>query len=598
MTGQFDPALLIPTAIRAVVSTVFGRFADRREAIAATNIIAADPADTDLDYSSDGAPFWFDFLADTGDGWNPTYAMARLVSEDALAVGGKDLPRGRLLLLGGDQVYPSASREEYAARFRAPFEEAYAPGNKPRWDEKAEDSPHLYALPGDHDWHDGLNAFFGLFCRRRIVGKGQLGADRDGAVIAGRKTWQTRSYFAVQLPGKWWLWGTDSQMEGYIDQPQIDYFLHAATRWMDPASKLILCVAEPAWANVDPKNPDDRYRNLNYLEQLALTAKDPDTQEPMRHELKLVLTGDSHHYARFVERTPNGESRQYIVCGGGGAFTSATHHLRSRTVSEIESSRPGEGPKDVPAVPKRTFEIASTKKGEESLYPDMATSRRLSWRNLLFPFINIQFTFTLVGYYLLFAWILSFNAAAWRGTDLAALFDRSLWSALEAVPGLVFVSPAAPILLSIILVAYVLLADAADKLWLRGLLGIGHALVSFSAVMLAIVLVVRCLADSWDGGLASALILAAVACAAGFAAAFVFGLYFIFSMLVLRRDTGFGFSALKLQGHNSFLRLCIDGAGTLTVYPIGLERVPDDRGETLKNPPLRPHLIERPIEIR
>lgn len=50
--------------------------------------------------------FWFDFMADTGDGGNSTYAVARLLAQPSLKVkcGGskKFLPRGALLLIGGD----------------------------------------------------------------------------------------------------------------------------------------------------------------------------------------------------------------------------------------------------------------------------------------------------------------------------------------------------------------------------------------------------------------------------------------------------------------------------------------------------------------
>ena len=104
MAGWFDPGVLVQTGIRAAVSTVFGQFADRREAIAAANAVAARPADAEFDYAvrhGDG-DFWIDYLADTGDGWNPTYAMARLVSDDFVALDGMSLPRGRLLVLGGD----------------------------------------------------------------------------------------------------------------------------------------------------------------------------------------------------------------------------------------------------------------------------------------------------------------------------------------------------------------------------------------------------------------------------------------------------------------------------------------------------------------
>lgn len=45
---------------------------------------------------------WFDFMADTGDGGNSTYSIARLLAQPSLKVGDLDLPRSDLLVLGGD----------------------------------------------------------------------------------------------------------------------------------------------------------------------------------------------------------------------------------------------------------------------------------------------------------------------------------------------------------------------------------------------------------------------------------------------------------------------------------------------------------------
>src|SRR3712207_4452221 len=76
MTGWYNPIMLVRTGIRVAISTVFGEFADRREAMAATNAIAPQPFDKSFDYSGDSkrGDFWFDFLADTGDGWDSTFA--------------------------------------------------------------------------------------------------------------------------------------------------------------------------------------------------------------------------------------------------------------------------------------------------------------------------------------------------------------------------------------------------------------------------------------------------------------------------------------------------------------------------------------------
>lgn len=51
---------------------------------------------------------WLDFMADTGDGGNSTYSIARLLAQPSLCVTDEhcleyhELPRSTLLLVGGD----------------------------------------------------------------------------------------------------------------------------------------------------------------------------------------------------------------------------------------------------------------------------------------------------------------------------------------------------------------------------------------------------------------------------------------------------------------------------------------------------------------
>ena len=58
------------------------------------------------DHFSEKDDFWFDFMADTGDGGNSSYAIARLLAQPFIRLkeGGsvRTLPRGDLLLIGGD----------------------------------------------------------------------------------------------------------------------------------------------------------------------------------------------------------------------------------------------------------------------------------------------------------------------------------------------------------------------------------------------------------------------------------------------------------------------------------------------------------------
>jgi hypothetical protein len=77
---------------------------------------------------------WFDFIADTGDGGNSTYAVARLLAQPSLAIKSdgsrQTFPRGQLLLIGGDLAYPNPSSFSYERRFFCPFEYALQP---PAW---------------------------------------------------------------------------------------------------------------------------------------------------------------------------------------------------------------------------------------------------------------------------------------------------------------------------------------------------------------------------------------------------------------------------------------------------------------------------------
>lgn len=183
MVNWFSPAQLIPIALRSMLGTVFGSYTDRREIQAALSPQAEAEDSQHLDFSAQES-LWFDYVADMGDGWNATASMAWLVSRDTLELAGQSLPRGELLVLGGDEVYPIASREAYAHRFITPFTSALPwTRGKPQT---------MLALPGNHDWYDGLTSFLRVFCQRRWIG--------------GRVTAQSRSYFAVKLPQRWWLW--------------------------------------------------------------------------------------------------------------------------------------------------------------------------------------------------------------------------------------------------------------------------------------------------------------------------------------------------------------------------------------------------------
>jgi hypothetical protein len=229
MVDWFSPSQLAKTGVQAVVSSIFGNYADKREIQAALSNDEQSLKPYDF---SDKKEIWVDYVSDLGSGWNSTYSIAYLLGRKNLSVKGfreqdYNLKRGNLLIMGGDEVYPVATPEEYKNRLVGPYRSSLSSVID------SGEAPTLFAIPGNHDWYDGLSSFMKLFCQQRWMG--------------GWQTKQKRSYFAINLPGDWWLWGIDIQLSADIDKPQLDYF----DRMCSLAKKndnIILCTAEPAWS--------------------------------------------------------------------------------------------------------------------------------------------------------------------------------------------------------------------------------------------------------------------------------------------------------------------------------------------------------------
>jgi hypothetical protein len=74
------------------------------------------------------------------------------------------------------------------------------------------------------------------------------------------------------------------------------------------------------------------------------------------------------------------------------------------------------------------------------------------------------------------------------------------------------------------------------------------------------------------------------------------GLYLLICLNRFREHANEAFSSLRIQDYKCFLRLCIDPDGKLTVFPIGLAKVPHGGGKK-DGTDLTPQLIEEPIKI-
>jgi hypothetical protein len=211
MTGWFEPVLLGKLLLRVIVSDVFGQYADRRLMQAALDRASKKEHFKraqlgGLAPDEDGA-VWLDYVSDLGDGFDATYAIAYLLAQPRLEVGEHVLPRGGVLVMGGDEVYPTALRDDYRVKMRIPYEFALP-------DMQGKSRIPLFLLPGNHDWYDGLVNFLAMFCREKPTAIGRW------------QTKQRRSYFAARLTENWWLWGIDIALVRDMDQPQADYRWH------------------------------------------------------------------------------------------------------------------------------------------------------------------------------------------------------------------------------------------------------------------------------------------------------------------------------------------------------------------------------------
>jgi hypothetical protein len=567
MFGWLSPLGLMLTATKVAISGTFARYADKRETEAAIPVLRVP------DYSAQ-QEVWVDFVADLGDGFNSTYSVARLLARETLHLkddGGAahETRRGRVLVMGGDQVYPTANEDAYLNKFIGPYQAALP------WFQPEDDAPLLLAIPGNHDWYDGLTAFMRLLCRQSWVG--------------GWRTQQQRSYFAVKLPGRWWLWGIDIQFDTYIDEPQLAFFrdltkgaLGPGFPKFDPGDRIILCTGKPSWVH-EGLAGDEKYkgavepsRNLQYFEAKIVRACGAD--------VGIGISGDLHHYARYESDS----GRQRITAGGGGAYLYPTHVLAP------EVHWQDEGPSPDPAAPRATYR-------QKAIYPDRETSLRLRRGALLVPRTNPSFMVLTAAVNLALYWIALFGLAPGGRGTADALHAANWWHVLVSL----IRNPLGLLFLLLILGGLYGFADAV-RWYEKFEMALGHGLAHIAVAVTVVWGAARLPGLGGRPFLAVVALLVLVGGALG--GSLVMGAYLVGSQM-FKRHPNENFSGQHIEGYKNFLRLRILSDGAVTIFPIGIDRVPKswhvvpDGGpsDPFLEPadgPEEPHLIEGPIEVR
>lgn len=581
MVRWYSPMQLLRTSSEVFISSILGRHTDRRSieasnkppryfdfsfepAPASSSTTKSGAEDYKIDripksvpLSGDKSTLWIDYVSDLGDGWKSTSTVAYYLTKDSIDVTLPQeenktvtLPRGNILIFGGDEVYPTAVRKEYQNRLVMPYQ-MVAPNN-------AENRPYLFALPGNHDWYDSLSAFIEFFC------------NAWDSYFADGRWWtpQNRSYFALKLPKGWWVLAVDVQLQSDLDFLQAKYF-RKIVELMQPGDRVILCCAEPYWMyNHMFKASRIKYENSNLkslvdlIDPRNVMNRKPGAEQSQEHasennnHIALFLAGDLHHYMSVWNHENHDLS---ITAGGGGAFLHPTH---GSVATAFQGS---------------SYQTYS--------YPSKKRSWLLGLKNFQFLALNPEFGLITGFVYLIFSWFLVASTK-----DISSLIPESkegLTSiTLEMIGKLIgtaILSPYLSFLMLLILTGFIFFTfTEQNSRWFRWLVGSLHGL---SHIIAAILICFLGYAISIQINpqhstdllpmLPAVLTGAAVIFALGFlVGGCLMGIYLFISLNIFGQHVTAAFSSLRIEGWKNFLRMKLDlKTGELTIYPIGLRRV-------------------------
>uniref|UniRef100_K3WH55 Uncharacterized protein n=1 Tax=Globisporangium ultimum (strain ATCC 200006 / CBS 805.95 / DAOM BR144) TaxID=431595 RepID=K3WH55_GLOUD len=298
---------LFDTAFELLISlkVFLGRFDQR----AMQKTLYPDEKDYMFDHLADRKDVWLDFMADCGDGFNSSYQIARLLAQPTLEVdyevqephprkknktitkiAKRVFPRGEALVIGGDLAYPHPEPESYEKRLWRCFEYAMKPPahydpaaistakvHLPDNCENLRDykGPSVFAIPGNHDWFDGLNTFTRFICQR----------DWLGGWFLPQKT----SHFCLKLPHGWWLFGVDLALEDDVNTEQFSVFKNIVETQMQEDDQVIVVTHEPRWLLDVYEQRDKSEEKLSFL-----------INNILKDRVALRLAGDIHNYTRHT----------------------------------------------------------------------------------------------------------------------------------------------------------------------------------------------------------------------------------------------------------------------------------------------------------
>jgi len=254
----------------------------------------------------DEADFAFLVIGDPGEGDPSQWVLTDRIQEVA------SQPEVRFVVISSDVIYPSGDMFDYEPKFYLPFKGIKQP---------------IYAIPGNHDWFNALDAFAANFftpknareaIAARVDADLHLSSTTDERIedlIAEarrlRKTYQIRNglqnapWFEVRTDDFAFI-AVDTGILRKLDDIQMAWLRAALERSRDRFTMVLL--GHPPYAGG------------------RFLATDPDfaaIHDVLReYGVPLVMAGDTHDFEYYREAGPDGGARHYVVNGGGGAYLS------------------------------------------------------------------------------------------------------------------------------------------------------------------------------------------------------------------------------------------------------------------------------------
>jgi len=252
--------------------------------------------------------FSFIVIGDTGEG----DASQHVLRDQLLSVSNQ--PDVRFVVVSSDVVYPTGAMNDYEAKFWLPFKGV----NRP-----------VYAIPGNHDWYDALEAFNATFlqpdaARTSIRARAEADLrvtstteDRIEALVSGAARlrqayevptgFQRAPFFEIQTD-RFALVAIDTGVLRTIDPMQATWLDGALTRASGKMTMAI--VGHPFFAGGHDTTLDDP--EFTRLKQVLV-----------RHGVTIAMAGDTHDLEYYSEPGASPQTTvHYFVNGGGGAYLS------------------------------------------------------------------------------------------------------------------------------------------------------------------------------------------------------------------------------------------------------------------------------------